>query len=464
MNRRPALLAALLAALLLAGIVQATGPGSYTYTLINLAPSNLIAYWPMADSSGTTATDESGNGRNGSYSGATLGIAGIGDARTAISLDGINDNVVVASSGLGAAWNATTGTVSVWVREPAGHAAVTSGIVQLQWSSGTNYFQLYRLTTGAIRVRYAVGGVLQELDCANVSSTDWTHYAVTWSNTTTTVYRNGASCNSGARSGTWSGGSTLSTGTIGSQGGSNYISGYVAHAAFWDTNLSGGQISTLYTVPAPTATPTNTPTVTPTSTPTETPTSTPTETPTNTPTPTDTTTPMPTATPTDTPTITPTPTATTTLTPTSTFTPSATPTITPVFFPAEDLYVAIATANGEIIALPENLDEPQGVPQFPSGDGRQVFGYAKWLISANVADELFGPFAPIFFHSGMGIGAGMALVVIYGVVWIVVFGLRFAVFMFKLLMEVVQTILEIIQTGMSFVGGLIQKFIKIFTG
>jgi len=69
------------------------GGGSYSEKVLATQRGSIIAYWPLWEASGTVANDVSGNGRNGATSGATLGVAGIGDGRTAYSFDGINDFV-----------------------------------------------------------------------------------------------------------------------------------------------------------------------------------------------------------------------------------------------------------------------------------------------------------------------------------------------------------------------------------
>lgn len=85
-----------------------------TYEDVVLADSP-IAYWRLGESSGTTAVDSSGNNRDGTYNGPTLGATGLlsGDADTAANFDGSNDRVYWAD----AAWMDVTGdlTVEAWI-------------------------------------------------------------------------------------------------------------------------------------------------------------------------------------------------------------------------------------------------------------------------------------------------------------------------------------------------------------
>ncbi len=77
--------------------------------------SGLVGYWRLGEASGTVAADSSGNGRDGTNTGATVGAPGLltGDANTAYSFDGVNDSV---NLGANAATNITTGTLIAWIK------------------------------------------------------------------------------------------------------------------------------------------------------------------------------------------------------------------------------------------------------------------------------------------------------------------------------------------------------------
>src|SRR3990167_8093765 len=71
-------------------LAKITNPGgfpipNYTYRVRSTCPGNLIAYWPLSETTGFTISDESGNGRTGSYNNVVLEGSGIGDTRTASS-------------------------------------------------------------------------------------------------------------------------------------------------------------------------------------------------------------------------------------------------------------------------------------------------------------------------------------------------------------------------------------------
>src|ERR1039458_3012785 len=71
------------------------GGSTTTYDSLIVADGPL-GFWPLNESSGTTATDVTGNGHNGTYTGGfTLGQAGIGDGETAASFNGSTGYVTV---------------------------------------------------------------------------------------------------------------------------------------------------------------------------------------------------------------------------------------------------------------------------------------------------------------------------------------------------------------------------------
>lgn len=86
--------------------------GAYVDVVDGLSP---VGYWRLGESSGTTATDRSGNGINGTYNGTTLAVAGAlgGDSDTAVDFDGSDDDMITMSSNL----LRLTGdmSVSLWV-------------------------------------------------------------------------------------------------------------------------------------------------------------------------------------------------------------------------------------------------------------------------------------------------------------------------------------------------------------
>lgn len=98
-----------------------------------LADSPLV-YLRLGESSGTTASDSSGNGRDGTYYGIpTLGSSGaVSGGDTAVSLDGTNDAITLGD----ASWmDVTTFTVELWVKLPSSGVQPVTALV---WRGNTS--------------------------------------------------------------------------------------------------------------------------------------------------------------------------------------------------------------------------------------------------------------------------------------------------------------------------------------
>lgn len=229
---------------------------AYTNKVIALAP---IAYWPLADASGTTATDESGNGRNGAYSNVTLGATGIGDGRTAATfLAASTSRVNVYSTSFRDAFNNAEGTIAIWL-------AVTSAAVWSDGASrrifslrvdGSNEVNIQKLTTSnQIIFGYVAGATSKTVTATVGPTTAYVHLALTWSKAANQMkaYVNGAQSGSTQTGlGTWAGTLNINTTGIGARStniADQNMSGDMAHAAVWTTPLSATQILSLATVP-----------------------------------------------------------------------------------------------------------------------------------------------------------------------------------------------------------------------
>lgn len=229
-------------------------PLAYTNKVVALSP---IAYWPMAESSGSTALDASGNARNGAYTGVTLGQPGIGDGRTAAGFDGATSFNNIFSASLAGAFSGAAGTLALW-------AQVSGAGV---WSDGTqrrfvrlnvdasNYVLIYRTAiNNQIACEYSAGGTIKTRTISSISSTGWIHIAITWSasNDQVIAYLNGAQQGAtltglGVFAGSLVSGSTVvgATTTVPAL----VWSGNLAHAAIFSSALSAAQVLSLATVP-----------------------------------------------------------------------------------------------------------------------------------------------------------------------------------------------------------------------
>jgi concanavalin A-like lectin/glucanase superfamily protein len=226
---------------------------AYTNKVKALSP---IVYFPQAEASGTTIVDESGNGRNGTYTGVDLGQTGIGDGRTCPSYDGTNDYGDIYTAGLAGAFNKDEGTLALWLKVSGAGVwtdATSRRALLLQTDTSNRVSILRSSSNNQLVATYTAGGTQKQVLIAT-SSTAWLHLAITWSkaNDQAIVYFNGTQSGSTQTGlGTWSGSLNSATTLLGaiSKTPTQVWSGFLAHAAVWTTPLSAGQIATLAVVP-----------------------------------------------------------------------------------------------------------------------------------------------------------------------------------------------------------------------
>lgn len=223
---------------------------TYTQKVQALYP---MAYWPLNETSGTTAADASGNGRNGVYSGATLGQGGIGDGNTAPLFDGVNDLVNVQSTSLTAAFNGSEGTLAFWMKAANWSGGGTRYVTRFA-SDGSNEVAIWQSSTaGRLLFDYRAGGTLRQVQINGIVDTGWIALACTWSKTADVfnAWMYGAQVDFNQNSlGIWSGTNSQIRHILGAQTptGTSAFSGQLAHAALWGRALDGTVIAALATV------------------------------------------------------------------------------------------------------------------------------------------------------------------------------------------------------------------------
>ena len=219
---------------------SARNPLAYTNTIKALGP---IAYWPQAEPSGTTIVDESGNGRNGTYVGVTLGQPGIGDGRTAAGYVSSVGNIYSAS--LAGAFNGQDVCATIWF-QPANAGIWTDGIIRrlASWRVDASNMLLMSKDSAAntLTINYIAGGVSKAVTFT-LSATDWTHIAVRVRKSSDKLegYLNGVKSSvlqSGI--GTWAGSlaPTLTCLGAGNSGGGNSWIGSLAHAGVFGSAMT----------------------------------------------------------------------------------------------------------------------------------------------------------------------------------------------------------------------------------
>lgn len=223
----------------------------YRSRVLGIAPSNLIAYYPMHDCiPGGACTDVSANAFHGTYGSAVSRVAGMDGLSACYCIGAANSWVELYGAGLGAAFPISGGTVMVWVKTVWAKNYKTYFNAR---TDNSNYIILRHSSSFVIpQVEYwwRAGGTdkLQTTNSPTArdgSLMGWIMLAATWVNGGSWLcYFDGKLVSTGTSGGTWSGApSVIRVGA--SETPNNYFAGSVGHVAIWDTQLSADQIRVL---------------------------------------------------------------------------------------------------------------------------------------------------------------------------------------------------------------------------
>ncbi len=238
------------------GIEHEMGVEEYSARVKNTRPTNLLAYWRLNESSGTSVADSSGNGHGGTASAVTWGRVGIGDGNPAgYFVDASNSSINIYSAGLSAAFNGATGTALIWFRTDD-LAAWTDGnyhyLLLLMGSPMGNDIILEKTNVNnTLHFQYAAGYVFKNINITITPDTISHCLALTWDHTADEVkaFMDGEQVGTTQTSlGTWNATGLNTTLTvIGANGASGTVNwaGYLAHVALWDVALSATEIDSL---------------------------------------------------------------------------------------------------------------------------------------------------------------------------------------------------------------------------
>ena len=231
-----------------------SAPSNQATATVTAPPvTGLVAAYGFDEATGPTATDSSGNGNNGSISGATWAIGKFG---TALSFDGVNDVVNVVDS---ASLDLTTGmTIEAWVLQRA--TGTTWRTVAIKEQVGNYAYGLYANTgTSRPSANVVSGGVDRDLrGPASLPLDTWVHATATYDAATLRLYVDGALVASVAATGSIS----TSTGALRIGGNTiwgEYFQGLIDEVRIYNRALSASEIQSDMVVGA--ATDTRDPTV-----------------------------------------------------------------------------------------------------------------------------------------------------------------------------------------------------------
>jgi hypothetical protein len=209
----------------------------------------LTGSWRLNESSGTTAADSSGNGRNGTLIGSGLvwtptGGVYLGALNFDATVTGSNTSrVEIPSSGI----SVSAGTVAFW-------AKLAEPQIRTGGRNGSGYFFGCRQGSEVSKIQLYMNQSNTYLDAALgnatinntilISTDAWHHIALTWDSGNYVVYVDGSS----VKTGTYSGLTTLpSTANIGNNGSTNTqsVHGLLDSVKIYNRALTEAEINTI---------------------------------------------------------------------------------------------------------------------------------------------------------------------------------------------------------------------------
>lgn len=240
-----------------AGVAAAMGMVRHrAYYEKNLAvrPSQCLAYWRMAETSGTTANDARGvTSAAGTYLAGVDHVAGANNqGGYAAYWDGAGSESLNVYTPLLSVFDGAEGTV--FIRARVGAASTwtdaTNRYIYYLRADSNNYVRIYKTTNAnTISFEYKAGAT-SETTSGTVTTLDWFDLALTWSKTADTVrfFVDGVAIGTSTALGTWAGSLAATTAVIGasSSAGAAGWHGYLADAMVFNKALLPSEIAELH--------------------------------------------------------------------------------------------------------------------------------------------------------------------------------------------------------------------------
>jgi len=230
---------------------------SYLARVQSIAPANLIAYWSMLESSGTTADNAEGTAaRDGTYARNVTTMttaAGPAGGTAPVFTPGSSDQVDIYSASLSTALAFDEFTIAAWVAVDAWDTGTNDYVISIH-DDANNWIRMVQATT-TNRLSYTVltgGTTIQVVSTPSRTADIWYHTAFTGSlsGDAMKAYEDGAQVGT-TQTGlvAFNGDGLTSTAvSIGSHSSGSFWGGKIAHVAIWDTPLTAPQIAALATV------------------------------------------------------------------------------------------------------------------------------------------------------------------------------------------------------------------------
>ena len=232
---------------------------SYIDKVLAIQSANLIAYWPLNETSGSNADNIEGTAaRDGTYVGVTLdsilGPDGVGQAGR---WDGSNDSCNIFSASLDAAFDPTEGSLGIWARvfNVGVWTDATFRRIVFLFASNDNLISHTKDNSpnNTVEYMYEAGNIAEIITQSGLSTTDWFHMMITWSVTDDEViaYFNGVQEGvPQSIAGTWAGSLTVRSaiGGLNLAPAIQVFNGYLAHSNIWTTALAPAEVLEVATV------------------------------------------------------------------------------------------------------------------------------------------------------------------------------------------------------------------------
>jgi len=239
-------------------MLSSGGGGGYRAKVLATSSANLIAYWDMQETSGTTADNAEGTAardityaRNVTTMTTAAGPAG----GTAPLFDGANDLVDIETDSLEAAIDYAEGSLFAWAKVSAAGVWTDGGVrgmVQIRIDNDNTIQIAKAAANNQLNVTYVAGGTTVSRAKTSYSPTGWFNVGLSWSLSAggsgeVKVYFDGVQEGATLTGlGTWAG-SELNPGVIGATTAApgNVWDGYIAHVPLWTTPLIASQFAAL---------------------------------------------------------------------------------------------------------------------------------------------------------------------------------------------------------------------------
>lgn len=227
----------------------------YIQKVLSTESANLIGYWPLNETTGSTADDKSTQANDGAYVACTLNETGFGNGYPSVKLDGSTSYLNVYSSAFNTDFNGQEGTAMVWAKVDGAWVAGTTCQIILFRVNDNNRMGVQKNDSGFNCFNISGGTAVQNAININYSSADWFHVCITWSLSANQfgLFINGdpmftAEYLTGL--GTWTGNLSSTSGALFGASATTPtfpFKGWLASAAVWNKALTRTQIQSLLT-------------------------------------------------------------------------------------------------------------------------------------------------------------------------------------------------------------------------